>query len=39
MYKILIVTLVAIFAISGLVYAENPIVPDGLSGAKVIKCR
>jgi rhodanese-related sulfurtransferase len=36
MYKILIVTLIALFAMSGLVYAENPIVPDGLSGAKVI---
>lgn len=36
MYKILIVILITLFTMSGLVYAEKPIVPDGLSGAKVI---
>ncbi len=36
MYKILIVTLIAFFAMSNTLYAENPVVPDGLSGAKVI---
>lgn len=36
MRKTIIFTLIALFFISASVYAENPIVPDGLSGAKVI---
>jgi rhodanese-related sulfurtransferase len=36
MYKIIIVSLITLFAMTSTLYAENPIVPDGLSGAKVI---
>lgn len=36
MRKIIFTTLVAFFAMSAVIYAENPIVPDSLSGAKVI---
>lgn len=36
MRKIIFSTLVAFFAMSASLYAENPIVPEGLSGAKVV---
>ncbi len=36
MYKIVMFTMIAFFTMSSALYAENPIVPDGLSGAKVI---
>ncbi len=36
MQKIIFFTLVALFAMSAKVYAENPIVPDSLNGAKVV---